>query len=308
MSGPVGGPGPVGDSPEELLALARSCAVTAGDLVRDERPSDLGVAATKSSSTDVVTAMDLAAEALVRRALALARPHDGVLGEEDGFVAGTSGLTWVVDPIDGTVNYLYGLPAYAVSVAVVRAGGEDPLACPDPSTWTAVAGCVHAPETGETWTASAGGGAHHSRRGAPERRLTAAQEPPLLAGALVGTGFGYRSSVRAAQSRVLTGVLPRVRDVRRIGSAVLDLCAVADGRLDAYYEQGLQAWDLAAGALVVAEAGGVVLSLPPGPQDGSGPAGSAAGAAPDNGPTLVAGPPRLAGELADALGAPHRSE
>ncbi len=154
--------GPVGASPEALLDLAVEIAVAAGDLVRDERPPELGVAATKSSVTDVVTAMDLAAEDLVRTRLSAARPDDGVLGEEGGFAAGTTGLTWVVDPIDGTVNYLYGAPAYAVSIAVVRAGGPDPLARPEPSSWSAVAGCVHAPATGQTWSAVAGGGARRT--------------------------------------------------------------------------------------------------------------------------------------------------
>lgn len=232
----------------ELVAVAEEVARAAGRLVHDGRPEKVGVAATKSSAVDVVTAMDLASEELVRRLLARLRPDDGVLGEEGGHRPGTSGVTWVVDPIDGTVNYLYGLPAYAVSVAAVV--GE-----PTPATWTALAGCVHAPATGETWTAGRGVGAYLDGR-----RLTLAAAPPLDR-CLLGTGFGYRAQRRAAQAAVLAALLPRVRDVRRMGAAAIDLCQVATGRLDLYYERGLQPWDLAAGALVVVEAGGAVTGL-----------------------------------------------
>lgn len=233
---------------DELVDVATRIARDAGRLVHDGRPDDVGVAATKSSAVDVVTAMDLASEDLVRRSLAVARPHDAVLGEEGGHVAGTSGITWVVDPIDGTVNYLYGLPGYAVSVAAVS--GD-----PDPATWTVLAACVHAPATGETWSAGRGRGAHLDGR-----RLTVPQAPPLER-CLLGTGFGYLASRRRAQARVLAELLPRVRDVRRMGAAAVDLCQVATGRLDLYYERGLQPWDLAAAALVVTEAGGVVTGL-----------------------------------------------
>ncbi|MCC2322944.1 inositol monophosphatase family protein [Cellulomonas xiejunii] len=242
-------PAPAGHPPvSELVAVAERIAREAGRLVLEGRPETVGVAATKSSAVDVVTAMDLASEDLVRRMLAELRPHDAILGEEGGHRSGTSGVTWVVDPIDGTVNYLYGLPAYAVSVAAVV--GE-----PTPATWTALAGCVHAPATRETWTAGRGLGAHLDGR-----RLTVAAAPPL-GGCLVGTGFGYVAERRRAQARVLAAVLPRVRDVRRMGAAAIDLCQVATGRLDLYYERGLQPWDLAAGALVVTEAGGVVAGL-----------------------------------------------
>jgi len=230
------------------VAVAEQVAREAGRLVHDGRPEHLGVAATKSSAVDVVTAMDLASEDLVRRMLARLRPDDGILGEEGGHEPGTSGVTWVVDPIDGTVNYLYGLPAYAVSVAAVA--GE-----PTPATWTVLAGCVHAPATGETWTAGRGQGAHLDGR-----RLALAPAPPLDR-CLLGTGFGYVAERRRAQARVLAALLPQVRDVRRIGAAAIDLCQVATGRLDLYYERGLQPWDLAAAALVVAEAGGVATGL-----------------------------------------------
>lgn len=235
-------------SPSDLLAVAEQVARAAGALVHEGRPDVVGVAATKSSAVDVVTAMDLASEDLVRRTLARLRPDDGVLGEEGGSTVGTSGITWVVDPIDGTVNYLYGLPAWAVSVAAVS--GE-----PDPATWTVLAGCVHAPATGETWTAARGEGAHLDGR-----RLVVAPAPPLER-CLLGTGFGYVAQRRRAQARVLAELLPRVRDVRRIGAAAIDLCQVATGRLDLYYERGLQPWDLAAASLVVEEAGGVVTGL-----------------------------------------------
>jgi myo-inositol-1(or 4)-monophosphatase len=254
-----------------LRDLAETAARAAGDLVRDERPHDLGVASTKSSPTDVVTAMDTAAEALLVRTLLSARPDDGVLGEEGGLRPGTSGLTWVVDPIDGTVNYLYGIPAYAVSVAAVT--GE-----PHPRSWQVVAGCVHNPETGETWTAALGQGA------VLDGRPLAVNRGVPLDRALVGTGFGYTADRRREQARVLAGLLPQVRDVRRIGAASLDLCAVASGRLDAYYERGLRPWDLAAGLLVASEAGASVRGL--------------AGLAPGEAMVLAAAP-----DLASRLGA-----
>src|SRR4051812_32253082 len=139
------------------MQVAETIAREAATLVRTGREGEISVAATKSSAQDVVTAMDLASEALLRRRLAELRPHDGVLGEEEGFRPGTSGITWVVDPIDGTVNYLYGLPAYAVSVAAVTT--QDPAVAPEPATWTALAGCVVAPEDGRTFSAGRGTGA-----------------------------------------------------------------------------------------------------------------------------------------------------
>ncbi|WP_299036726.1 inositol monophosphatase family protein [uncultured Pseudokineococcus sp.] len=240
----------------ELVALAERAARAAGELVHRGRPERLEVLATKSSPTDVVTAMDTASEALLTELLLGERPQDGLLGEEGGAAGGTSGVTWVVDPIDGTVNYLYGLPSYAVSVAAVVGGGA-PGDRPDPTTWTVVAGCVHEPVSGRTWTASLGGGARLD--GEP---LRGPAEVPL-GEALVGTGFGYTPQRRAAQARVLSGVLPHVRDIRRAGVASIDLCAVGTGWLDAYYERGLQPWDHAAGALVAAEAGAVVRGLAP---------------------------------------------
>ncbi len=197
---------------------------------------------TKSTRTDLVTAADRASEALIVGMLQAERPDDGLLGEEGASRAGTSGLTWVVDPLDGTVNFVYGLPLFAVSVA-----------CRDESG--ALVGVVHDPVRGETFTASAGGGA------ACNDTALHLGPGPVLAEALVGTGFGYASRRRQEQARLLGTVLPAVRDIRRGGSAALDLCWVAAGRLDAVFEAGLQEWDLAAGALVVEEAGGELATI-----------------------------------------------
>lgn len=231
-----------------LTELAERLARSAGDLIRTTSPERVQVAATKSSDVDPVTAMDLASETHLRALLAEHRPQDGVLGEEHGLEPGTSGLTWVLDPIDGTVNYLYGVPAFAVSVGVVA--GD-----PDPERWTPVAGCVHAVADGRTYTAGRGQGAF--RDGG---RIEANPARPL-ATSLVGTGFGYLEQRRRAQGRVLAALLPQVRDIRRIGSAALDLCRVAEGSLDAHYERGLNPWDLAAGQIIAIEAGAQVSGL-----------------------------------------------
>ncbi|MFE3074051.1 inositol monophosphatase family protein [Streptomyces sp. NPDC059247] len=220
----------------ELLALALEAARRAGALLRDGRPDDLAVARTKTSPIDVVTEMDIAAEKLITGFLAEHRPHDGFLGEEGAASPGTSGVRWVIDPLDGTVNYLYGLPTWAVSIAAERDG-------------EAVVGVVEAPMRGETYRAVLGGGAY-----AGDRRL-AARPSPALDQALLGTGFGYVQARRAHQAEVARRVIPLVRDIRRGGSAAVDLCDVAAGRLDAYYERGLNPWDLAAGALIAREAG-----------------------------------------------------
>lgn len=239
---------PTPDETRALVDLAERLARSAGDLIRTGRPDTVAVAATKSSEVDPVTAMDLASETHLRELLARFRPDDGVLGEEHGREPGSTGLTWVLDPIDGTVNYLYGVPAYAVSVGLVA--GE-----PDPETWVPVAGCVHAVPGGRTYTGARGLGAF--RDGA---RL-AANPARSLATSLVGTGFGYTPERRRAQGRVLAELLPRVRDIRRIGSAALDLCRVAEGTLDLHYERGLNPWDLAAGQIIALEAGAQVTGL-----------------------------------------------
>jgi len=268
---------PDGTPLAELLALAERTAREAGALVHDGRPSRVEVASTKSSPTDVVTAMDTASEALILERLTAARPQDAFLGEESGHRAGTSGLTWVVDPIDGTVNYLYGIRAYAVSVAVVLDPASGP-GRPDPATWQPLAGCVHDPAGGETWTATLGGGAHLS--GTPLHPAGDVE----LAGALVATGFSYDAQRRAEQAEVVSRLLPRVRDLRRIGSASLDLCSVAAGRVDAYYERGLKPWDFAAALLVATETGVLVTGFAGGP---AGPDGLLA-AGPALHPSMVA--------------------
>lgn len=241
---------------EELADLALELAVEAGDLILAERPADLGVARTKSSATDVVTVMDQRSQDLLLGRIGAARPDDAFHGEEEGGRAGTSGITWVVDPIDGTVNYLYGLAAYAVSVAaVVGDPGE-------PGAWRPVAGAVVNPVSGEWFRAARGAGATRSVRGDEERVLDVrGGGEGGLAQALCGTGFGYDAGRRAWQGRVLADVLRRVRDIRRLGSAALDLCRVADGTLDVYYERGLNPWDVAAGWLVATEAGALVTDL-----------------------------------------------
>ncbi|MFA1538632.1 inositol monophosphatase family protein [Actinomadura monticuli] len=232
---------------DELLELAAATAREAGRMLVDKRPADgPDVVQTKSSPTDVVTQMDRAAEQLIIERIRAARPDDAFLGEEGGTRAGGSGVRWVVDPIDGTVNYLYDLPDWAVSIAA-EVDGE------------AVAGAVEIPRRGESYTAVRGGGALlHTASGTRELRVNA-RVP--LGRALVATGFGYDAGRRAGQARVLTGVLPNVRDIRRGGSCCVDLCSLAAGRVDAYYERGVQAWDVAAGALIVQEAGGRVEGL-----------------------------------------------
>ena len=227
--------------PTELLALAADVARRAGRHIVDARPRQLGAEA-KSSPTDMVTEMDTASERLLVDALLSARPDDGLLGEEGSDRSGTSGVRWVIDPIDGTTNYLYDLPQYAVSVAA-QVDGES------------VAGVVYNPVTDELFSAVRGGGA--TCNGTP-LHCTAASD---LAQALVATGFGYAADRRAKQAQVLTAVLPRVRDIRRLGSAALDLCAVAAGRVDGYYERGTAPWDTAAGGLIATEAGARFLDL-----------------------------------------------
>ncbi|MER5949950.1 inositol monophosphatase family protein [Streptomyces sp. NPDC001904] len=224
------------DLKAELLDVALEAAARAGVFLREGRPADLGVAATKTSAVDVVTEMDIASEKLITDFLAECRPDDGVLGEEGAASEGTSGVEWVIDPIDGTVNYLYGRPEWSVSIAA-RKDGET------------LVGVVAAPMRGETYRAVLGGGAFVNDE--PVRVRVA----PPFEQALVGTGFGYLAQRRAHQAEVVRELVPRVRDIRRGGSAAIDLCDVALGRLDAYYERGLNPWDFAAGDLIAREAG-----------------------------------------------------
>ncbi len=228
---------PASPGADALLDLAAGIARDAAALLRDGRDGMSGRVETKSSPTDVVTAMDRAAEEFIVGRLLGARPGDGVLGEEGGGGGEAStGVRWIIDPLDGTVNYLYRLPQWSVCIAAEVDG-------------VVVAGVVHDGGRDVSWQAVAGGGA--TRDGRPVHCSTVTE----LAGALVGTGFGYAADRRERQARVVAQVLPLVRDIRRLGSAGLDLCNVAAGFTDAYYEQGLQPWDLAAGGLVAAEAG-----------------------------------------------------
>lgn len=249
---------------DELLALATEVATEAAAVLL----AGLGrarVAATKSSLTDVVTEFDHRAEALIAERLAAARPGDGLLGEEGSSRPSRSGVRWVVDPLDGTVNYLYGHPGFAVSIAATVApvaDGDGGRGGPAPAPGVAgdpLVGVVLDPLHGDTFTAAAGRGA--ARNG---ERL-GVRPGPDLGEALVATGFSYRPERRARQAEVLATVLPRVRDVRRMGSAAIDLCSVACGRVDAYYEELLNPWDFAAGALVAAEAGAIVTDGAGGP-------------------------------------------
>jgi myo-inositol-1(or 4)-monophosphatase len=232
-----------------LLALALSVVRPAADLAREMRSHGVSGVFTKSTDTDVVTAADQAVERQVRAALGAARPADQVIGEEYGEDDAASDVRWILDPIDGTVNYLYGLPQYAVSLAAAVHG-------------EVVAGVVRNAATGEEWTATKGGGAYRG-----EHRLSGSDET-RLGQALVGTGFAYDPARRAHQAAVVAGLITHIRDIRRFGSAAIDLCQAAEGRLDAFYEQGLNEWDHAAGGLIAREAGLLVTGIsgaPPGP-------------------------------------------
>jgi myo-inositol-1(or 4)-monophosphatase len=231
-----------GTDPAELVDLAERVARAAGGLLLDGLHQVRSEVGTKSTGTDMVTEMDRSAEQLIVEAILAERPGDGILGEEGSALAGTSGVRWVIDPLDGTTNYLYRLPGFGVSVAAEVDG-------------LTVAGAVTDPVRAETFTATRGGGAFLDGR--PIRH---SGQDRLDLG-LVATGFGYDPERRRNQARVLAEVLPLVRDVRRFGAAALDLCLVACGRVDAYYERGLAPWDLAAGALIAAEAGAIVSDL-----------------------------------------------
>ncbi len=241
-----GGGGPIEPPLADLFDLATDLAVRAGRAIVELRDEAVASATTKSSPTDPVTEADRAAEAIVLDGIVAARPDDAILGEEGADRAGSSGLAWHIDPIDGTTNYVYGLPAYGVSVGV---GDDRGMLC----------GAVYNPVSDELFAATAGAGA--TLNGDPID-----VGPPVdLARALVATGFGYQADRRRDQAAVLAGLLPDIRDIRRLGSAALDLCAVACGRVDAYYELGLNVWDFAAGWLIAAEAGALCTDLAGGP-------------------------------------------
>jgi myo-inositol-1(or 4)-monophosphatase len=274
----------------ELRDLAVSVALEAGRMLAS-RPDLVEVAATKSSPTDVVTAMDRRSEDLIRSRILAARPFDAILGEEGGLIGNTDSppVLWVVDPLDGTVNYLYGLHDWAVSIAAEvewAAGGEVGRAAGGEAGRKIVVGAVYVPMRDEMFSAARGGGAWLESGGAASQ-LHCNHGVPLDR-ALVGTGFGYLAGRRKVQGEVVAALLPQVRDIRRMGVASVDLCAVAAGRLDAFYERGLNYWDWAAGALVATESGAVVGGLGDNPVSSS---------------MAVAAGPGLFGPLAAVLGA-----
>lgn len=233
----------------DLRRLATEIALEAANLAMKQREAGVHIAAEKSTPVDIVTDADRATETFIRDRINALRPNDAIVGEEGSGVSGTSGLTWLVDPIDGTVNYLYDIPEWAVSIAVVE--GD-----PDPDTWTAFAGAVVNPRIGEVFSAHAGGGATVN-----DRPITVSTKTDL-ATALIGTGFAYSAGVRSEQGVVIKHLIARVRDIRRIGACSLDLCAVASGRFDAYFERTVAPWDHAAGALIAREAGAIVSGYP----------------------------------------------
>lgn len=250
---------------DEMLLLAQGAAESAGALLM-ARASDAAVVTVKSPTGDVATDLDHACEDLIIDLLTAARPGDGYLAEERGESLGTSGVRWVVDPLDGTGNYLRGYPAFAVSVAAEIDG-------------VTVVGVVHDPSRGETFTAITGRGARSNDKSLGVSART------VLSESVIGTGLGHDHSRRPWQLTALTTVAAQAQDVRSSGSAALDLCWTAAGRLDAYYEADTRIWDRLAGALIVTEAGGLV----------TGPDGRASDA------LTVAGPPELAGVLAALL-------
>lgn len=230
---------------EPLLASAWRAAHTAARFLLEERPPHLAIDS-KSSATDAVTEMDRGAESLIISQLLAEHPHDSVLGEEGGERIGTSEVRWVIDPLDGTVNYIYGLPVWGVSVGVQVAGVTH-------------AGVVVAPELQVSWCAVRGRGSWEvcDGDGTPIHASGASE----MSSSLVATGFGYDAGRRSRQGAVVAALLPDVRDIRRVGAAVVDLCWVASGRYDAYFERGLHPWDFVAGALIAQEAGAQVRGI-----------------------------------------------
>lgn len=228
--------------PAELLALARPLAESVAATLEAALEGDGPAVRSKSTPTDLVTELDTWAEAHLVEQLLAARPHDAVQGEEGADHPGTSGVTWCIDPIDGTVNFVHGLPGFCVSIAAQVDGRS-------------VAGVVASPLHRDVFTATLGGGAHRNDR--PIRCAS----PASVARSVVGTGFGYDPDRRRRQAEVLTRVIPRIADIRRGGAAAVDLCSVACGRLDGYWEVGLNPWDHAAGGLIAGEAGARVAGL-----------------------------------------------
>jgi myo-inositol-1(or 4)-monophosphatase len=221
----------------ELLALALGIAEQAGELLL-KRPLTFEVTS-KSVAIDIATQMDRDSEKFIVDSLLTARPDDGIIGEEGSARPSSSGITWVIDPIDGTVNYLYGLPGWSVSIAAKDSEGV-------------LIGVVHSPTIRSTWTATRGGGAFFNTKS------IRCNDPVSLDRALIGTGFVYDVSKRPSQGKVVAALLPQVRDIRRMGSAAVDICYVAMGAFDGYFEIGLMEWDVAAASLVASEAGALI--------------------------------------------------
>lgn len=230
----------------EDVAFAIDLALRVGAFLAD-RPDDL-TTESKSSKTDIVTHMDKASEAMIVQAITLSRPLDAIIGEEGANVTGSSGRTWVVDPLDGTINYLYNLPAWCVSIGLVES-----------STNEGLVGVVYAPPLDALYVGVRGLGSFRVN-GATVTALHVS-EVSDFSHALIGTGFGYSSVRRAAQSRVLHEIVPSFRDIRRIGSCAIDLCFVAEAKLDGFFERGVHPWDHAAGGLIAREAGATVSGL-----------------------------------------------
>jgi myo-inositol-1(or 4)-monophosphatase len=266
---------PPAPDPDEVLALATKVAQGAADLLVEAASRPRASVTTKSSATDMVTEMDRAAEQYIVGELLAARPGDGIVAEEGSARPSTSGLRWVIDPLDGTTNYLYDHPGWSVSIAaeIVGADGRNEL----------LVGVVVDPVHHETFSAVLGRGA--TRNGEPIH----CADQGTLAQALVATGFGYQPERRRAQAELLVQLLPTIRDIRRMGSAAIDLCWVACGRVDAYFEYGLNWWDWAAGSLIATEAGALLAPMENGPDDGT--------------RSLVAAGPALMTPLRAALGA-----
>jgi len=264
----VTGPTQLPADPVALLALARTVAEEVAATLERSLDGDGPLVSAKSTPTDLVTELDTWAEAHITERLLSARPDDAVQGEEGAEVAGTSGVTWCIDPIDGTVNFVHGIPGFCVSIAAVVDGRS-------------VAGVVASPLHRDVFAATIGGGA--TRNGRPIRCAT----PASVARSVVGTGFGYDPDRRRRQAEVLVRVLPHIADIRRGGAAAVDLCSVACGRLDGYWEVGLNPWDHAAGGLIATEAGARCAAL-----DGSAPSER----------FILAAPPETWDDLAALLG------
>lgn len=226
--------------PDELLELALGIAIEAGAMLLD-RPAAFEVSS-KSTALDIATQMDKASEKFIVESILARRPYDGILGEEGAERESTSGITWVIDPVDGTVNYLYGIPGWNVSIGVKDDQGV-------------IAGVVHAPTINSTFTAIRGGGAFLTSSGNSHR--IKCNDPVPLNRALIGTGFAYDVDRRVEQGRIVAQLLPQIRDLRRLGSAAVDICFVAMGALDGYFEYGLFEWDRAAAGLIAQEAGAI---------------------------------------------------